>query len=53
MDDKVDFIFDEQFKLSEVVQSSYSEAVRIMEPTIRTLMGGRPIHRSDKEFLPL
>lgn len=53
IDDKVDFIFDEQFKQSDVVQSGYSELVQIMEPTLLAHLGGRPIHRDDKQFLPL
>jgi hypothetical protein len=49
----VDFIFDEQFKQSDQVQEAYSAVVELAPPAIRPLLGARPIHRSEREFLPL
>jgi hypothetical protein len=51
--EKVDFIFDEQLRLSDKIQAEYSTVVAGMPPTLRSLMGGRPVHGSDKKFLPL
>jgi hypothetical protein len=48
MDEKVEFVFDEQFNLSDRVQAYYTEAVRLMEPTLVSRLAGRPIHKSDE-----
>jgi len=53
IEDQVDFIFDEQLHLSDKVQSTYSTVLANMPQKLRSLVGGRPIHGSDKKYLPL
>jgi hypothetical protein len=49
----VDFIFDEQGRQSDQVESVYSILVQHAPPEIRALFGARPVHRDDKKTLPL
>ena len=51
--EKVDFIFDEQMRLSDQVQSIYAEVLNKMEPSLAEFMGGRPIYGDDRNLLPL
>jgi hypothetical protein len=51
--DPVDFIFDEQGKESDVIQRSWRFTVENAPPRFKPLLGQRPIHRDEKEFLPL
>jgi hypothetical protein len=51
--EKVDFIFDEQKGKSKLVQKFWDSYVEAAPPEAKPLLGGRPIHRSDLEFLPL
>ena len=52
--DKVDFIFDEQLRLSDDVQAVYGWfAQQIMRSELGPLLGGRPTHGDDKKYLPL
>ena len=50
----VDFIFDEQLRLSDDVQALYGYFKRrLMYGDLAPLLGARPIHGSDEKFLPL
>jgi hypothetical protein len=49
----VDFIFDEQGRQSEQVESIHSILIEHAPSGIRALFGARPDHRDDKETLPL
>ena len=51
--DKVDFIFDEQLKQSDQVQAGYSKFVDLMPPVFKPILGGRPMHRSELDAVPL
>jgi hypothetical protein len=51
--EKIDFIFDEQLRLSDTVQSIYTRVLAAMPDSMRSRIGGRPIHGSDRKFLPL
>jgi Protein of unknown function (DUF3800) len=51
--DRSDFIFDEQGKESDYVQSGWSAAVDFLPEEWKPLIGARPDHRDDKLFLPL
>ena len=42
IEDTIAFIFDEQFKISEIVQSRYTEMTKIMAPEIFCLYGRAP-----------
>lgn len=53
IDDKADFIFDEQGSESDMVQRVWRYGVSILPPVLRPLVGNRPIHRSEKGFPPL
>jgi hypothetical protein len=49
----VDFIFDEQGRQSDQVESIHSILIEHAPFGIRALFGARPTHRDDKETLPL
>lgn len=53
IDDKVDFIFDEQGKELGKVLSTWSHIKESCPPEIRTRFGDPPISRSDIDFNPL
>jgi hypothetical protein len=53
IDEPVDFIFDEQHGQSDLVQQAYSRFIETAQPEVRKLLGNRPIHRSDMDFLPI
>lgn len=48
----VDFIFDEQQKLSKYVDESY-DFLKALPPECHALIGDRPTHKDDKKVLPL
>jgi hypothetical protein len=48
----VDFIFDEQQKLSSYVDESY-EFLTALPPECHSLIGGGPVHKNDQEVVPL
>jgi Protein of unknown function (DUF3800) len=49
----VDFIFDEQMRLSAYVDEAYEFLAETLPEKARPLMGGRPVHKDDKKVLPL
>jgi hypothetical protein len=51
--DKVDFIFDEQGILGKIANAQFDEIFKTLPVEMQQSIGGRPIHRSDKEILPL
>jgi hypothetical protein len=51
--DPVDFIFDEQGKESDKVQRVWSYGLQFVPLVLKPLIGGKPINRNDKDFLPL
>jgi hypothetical protein len=53
MDQKIDFIFDEQGRFGKIATESFLALPLDLAPEFQRLIGGPPIHRSDKEFLPL
>ncbi len=53
LDEPVDFVFDEQMEKSDLVQNGYADFVKFAPDRVKRLLGGRPIHRSDKQILPL
>jgi Protein of unknown function (DUF3800) len=53
IDEPVDFIFDDQLTESDRVQDAYSSFMKTAAPELTRRLGNRPIHRSDKCFLPL
>jgi hypothetical protein len=53
INDKVDFIFDEQGKESDAIQRVWRYGMRILPPVLKPLVGNRPAHRDEKTFLPL
>ena len=53
LDEPVDFIFDEQMEKSTLVQNGYDSFVKFAPDSVKRLLGGRPIHRDDKQLLPL
>jgi Protein of unknown function (DUF3800) len=53
INDKVDFIFDEQGKESEMIQQTWRFGLKILPPVLKPLVGSRPMHKDEKTFLPL
>jgi hypothetical protein len=51
--EKVNFIFDEQFKQSDMVQASWSVYYEQSPPHFKELFGDRPVHKNDKCTFPL
>lgn len=51
--EKVNFIFDEQFKQSDMVQASWSTYYDQSPPEFKELFGERPVHKSDIDTWPL
>jgi hypothetical protein len=52
--DQVDFIFDEQLRLSDDVQAAWGLFSQLaMKSELAPLLGSRPVHGDDKKFLPL
>lgn len=51
--EKIDFVFDEQGSWSKRTGRSYTYAEQIFTDEERSLLGNRPVHRDDREFLPL
>ena len=49
----VDFIFDEQGKEGDVIQRTWQFTVENIPANFKPLLGNRPIHRNEKDFLPL
>jgi hypothetical protein len=49
----VDFVFDEQGKDGTYAVAAYDVFLRFAPPYLRHLIGGKPIHRSDSDVLPL
>jgi len=53
LDEKVNFIFDEQFKQSDIVQTSWSTYYDQSPPEFKKLFGERPTHKKDIDIYPL
>jgi hypothetical protein len=51
--DTIDFIFDEQLHLSDAVQAIYGTVIANLSADLSVLVGGRPIHGTDRKYLPL
>jgi hypothetical protein len=52
-DEKVDFVFDEQGKESDLAQRIWVFTASDVPDVIKKFVGRRPIHRNEKTFLPL
>ena len=52
-DEKVEFIFDEQGKESELSQRLWPFTANDVPDAVKKFVGKAPIHRNEKEFLPL
>jgi hypothetical protein len=50
---QVDFVFDEQMKEGEFAQSAWTFAAGEVPKEVKPFLGGTPIHRDEKTFLPL
>jgi Protein of unknown function (DUF3800) len=53
LNEKIDFIFDEQFEESDFLQSKFSELISVAPPGVKERFGNRPIHADDKKILSL
>lgn len=53
LDEKVNFIFDEQLKQSDIVQASWNAYYDQSPPEFKNLFGDRPTHRKDTDTYPL
>jgi hypothetical protein len=53
LDDRVDFIFDEQGPLGDRAAISYRLSLPLLPPELSCYVGSPPMHKSDEEFLPL
>jgi hypothetical protein len=53
VDQKIDFIFDEQGRLGRIATDSFVSLPLDLAPEFQRLIAGPPIHRSDEEILPL
>lgn len=53
IDKKVDFVFDEQGRLSKIAPATFAQMPPDIAPELQKLVGGPPIHRSDEQVLPL
>lgn len=53
LDERVDFVFDEQGALSRIAPASFVKATADIPQEFMKLVGGPPIHRSDEVVLPL
>lgn len=51
--EKVNFIFDEQFKQSDIVQASWTVYYEQSPPELKKLFGERPTHKRDIDTYPL
>jgi len=51
--EKVSFIFDEQFKQSDIVQGAWSVYYEQAPEEYKELFGDRPVHKKDTDVLPL
>jgi len=50
---KVDFIFDEQKKEGDFAQSAWTFAAYAIPKQVKPFLGGRPVQRNEKTFIPL
>lgn len=53
LDEKMDFIFDEQRSESDFLELHWPKILSAMPDEIKRRIGGRPIHADDKEIIPL
>jgi len=53
LNDKSDFVFDEQGTESDFIQGNWTAAEKKLPEEYKKLIGARPDHRNDKKFLPL
>jgi hypothetical protein len=51
--EKIDFVFDMQGALGKMAVETFDRIWGELTPKLAALVGGRPIHRDDKEILPL
>lgn len=51
--EEIDFIFDEQQEVSDLVMAEWSRFVDSTPEQLRPIIKNRPIHRDDKKFVPL
>jgi len=52
-DERVDFIFDEQGKESDLIQRIWRFTASDVPAAVKKFVGNKPIHRDEKTFLPL
>jgi len=53
LDEKIDFIFDEQHEESDRLLASWSDFVKALSDDAKRIIGGRPIFVSDLDYPPL
>lgn len=53
VDEKIDFIFDEQGKESDLSQRIWSFTASDVPAAVKEFVGAKPVHRDEKAFLPL
>lgn len=53
LDEKVDFVFDEQMHQSDEVQAHFAAFYELAPPRVKELFGERPVHRNDIKVKPL
>ncbi len=51
--ERINFIFDEQFKQSDIVQATWGVFYEQMPDEYKKFLGGHPIHKSDTDACPL